>query len=154
MRVDLGQVFATRTGSFRLEWFALVAIVCGLASLIAPLGAAEHPLLRVGALLGVAGAIETLHGLRRSSFAAVRRAVTSGIITLLMAFLVLSAPFIAGTALILFVAVSFGLDAIGYLRALLRAVEPRTRLLAASPHSATSRFLSSCWSHIRSPQRG
>ena len=131
MRVDLGQVFTTRQGPLRLEWFSLVAVGCGVLSLVAPLGAAEQPLLRVGALLVLAGAIETVHGLRRESFPAVRRGVTSGIITLLMALLVMSAPFIAGTALIMFLAVSFALDAIGHGRTLLRVTEPRARLLAA-----------------------
>jgi uncharacterized membrane protein HdeD (DUF308 family) len=130
MRVDFGQVFAARPRSFRLEWFALVAIACGIGALIAPTGAAEQPLLRVGALLSVAGGIETIHALRRSSLAAVRRAVTSGIITLLMALLVINAPFIAGTALVLFLAVSFGLDAIGHGRTLFRATETRVRRFA------------------------
>ena len=130
MRVDLGHVLATRSRSFRLEWFALVAIACGVSALIAPMGAAEQPLLRVGALLAVAGGIETIHGLRRNSLIAVRRAVTSGIITLLMALLVINAPFIAGTALVLFLAISFGLDAVGHGRALLRATERRARLFA------------------------
>jgi len=130
MPVDLGQVFAARSRSFRLEWFALAAIACGVAALVAPLGDAEQPLLRVGALLALAGGIETIHGLRRSSFTAVRRTVTSGVITLLMALLVINAPFIAGTALVLFLAVSFGFDAIGHWRAFLRVTEPRARLFA------------------------
>jgi uncharacterized membrane protein HdeD (DUF308 family) len=130
MGVDLGRVFATRPRSFRLEWFALVAIACGVVALISPWGAAEQPLLRVGALLALVGGLETVHGLRRSSFAAVRRAVSSGIITLVMALLVINAPFIAGTALVLFLAVSFGLDAVGHGRALARAGEPRARLFA------------------------
>jgi uncharacterized membrane protein HdeD (DUF308 family) len=130
MREDLGHSLATRSRSFRLEWFALVAIACGVTALIAPLGAAEQPLLRVGALLAVAAGIETIHGLRRSGVTAVRRAVTSGLITLLMAVLVINSPFIAGTALVLFLAVSFGLDAIGHARALVNATEPRARLFA------------------------
>ena len=130
MRVDLGQAIAMRARQVRLEWFSLVAVACGVASLIAPRGAAEHPLLRVGALLALAGGIETLHGLRRSSFTAVRRAVTSGLITLLMALLVLNAPFIAGTALILFLAISFALDAIGHVRALWRAGDSGARSFA------------------------
>jgi len=130
MRADLGQVFATRSRSFTLEWLALVAIACGVTALIAPMGAAEQPLLRVGAILALAGGIETIHGLRRSSFTAVRRTVTSGVITLLMALLVINAPFIAGTALVLFLAVSFVFDAIGHGRAFLRATEPRARLFA------------------------
>ena len=141
MRMDLGQAFATRARQVRLEWFSLVAVVCGLASLIAPRGAAEHPLLRVGALLALAGGVETLHGLRRSTFPAVRRAVTSGLITLLMALLVVNAPFIAGTALILFLAITFALDAIGHARTLLQSAEPRARayaLLAALGDAAVA----------------
>ena len=105
-------------------------MVCGLFTLIAPLGAAEQPLLRVGALLALTGALETLHGLRRDTTTAVRRAVAGGVITLLMALLVINAPFIAGNALVLFLAVSFGLDAIGHIRAFWRSTEPRTRMLS------------------------
>jgi 3',5'-cyclic AMP phosphodiesterase CpdA/uncharacterized membrane protein HdeD (DUF308 family) len=141
MPIDLSHVFATRARQVRLEWFSLVAVLCGVASLIAPRGAAEHPLLRVGALLALAGGVETLHGLRRSSFSAVRRAVTSGLITLLMALLVMNAPFIAGTALVLFLAITFALDAVGHVRAFWRATESRARayaLLAALGDAAVS----------------
>ena len=141
MPIDLSHVFATRARQVRLEWFSLVAVLCGVASLIAPRGAAEHPLLRVGALLALAGGVETLHGLRRSSFSAVRRAVTSGLITLLMALLVMNAAFIAGTALVLFLAITFALDAVGHVRAFWRATESRARayaLLAALGDAAVS----------------
>jgi uncharacterized membrane protein HdeD (DUF308 family) len=65
-------------------------------------------------LLAVAGGLEVLHGVRRATPRAMRRAVTSGVITCLMALLVIGAPFIASTALVLFLAISFAADAIGY----------------------------------------
>ncbi len=131
MRVaDFRPVFASGSRPKRLEWLSLLVAACGVFALIAPLGAAEQPLLRVGALLALSGGVETLHGLRRDNYAAVRRAVTSGLITLLMALLVISAPFLAGTALVMFLAVSFALDAVGHCRALWRAADRRARWLA------------------------
>jgi uncharacterized membrane protein HdeD (DUF308 family) len=92
----------------------LVVAALGVLALLAPLGAAEEPLTRVGVLLAVAGGLEVLHGVRRATPRAMRRAVTSGVITCLMALLVIGAPFIASTALVLFLAISFAADAIGY----------------------------------------
>ena len=92
----------------------LVVAALGVLALLAPLGAAEEPLTRVGVLLAVAGGLEVLHGVRRATPSAMRRAVTSGVITCLMALLVIGAPFIASTALVLFLAISFAADAIGY----------------------------------------
>ena len=111
---------------------ALPLIVAGLGvlALLAPFGAAEQPLVRVGALLVTAGALEILHGVRRDDPAAVRRAIRSGIFTVLMAALVISAPFIAGGALIIFLSVSFLLDGIGALSTGWREIERRERLLA------------------------
>jgi calcineurin-like phosphoesterase family protein len=59
-----------------------------------------------------------------------RRAVTSGALTILMALVVVNAPFLAGTAIVLFLSGSFALDAIGYAGAAWRAAELRSRLLA------------------------
>jgi len=110
----------------------LPLVVAGLALLvlIAPLRAAQHPLLRVGALLALAGGLEVLHGFRRVGTDAVRRALTSGVITILMGLFVINAPFIAGTALVIFLAVSFAFDAAGYAAAAWRSTERRTRLLS------------------------
>jgi uncharacterized membrane protein HdeD (DUF308 family) len=108
----------------------LVVAVFGVLALLAPLGAAEQPLVRVGVLLGLTGLLEVLHGVRRASAEAMRRGVASGAITCLMAALVIGAPFIAGTALVLFLAVSFAADAIGYAAAAWRATPGRSRLLS------------------------
>jgi uncharacterized membrane protein HdeD (DUF308 family) len=108
-----------------------VVAVLGVLALIAPLGAAEEPLSRVGVLLAVAGGLEVLHGVRRATPAAMRRAVASGVITCLMALLVIGAPFIAGTALVLFLAISFAADAIGYVRTAWRSKPGAGRRLSA-----------------------
>jgi uncharacterized membrane protein HdeD (DUF308 family) len=110
---------------------SLVVAAIGLLSLIAPLRAAEQPLVRVGALLAVAGGLEVLHGVRRKESTAVRRAAMSGVLTVLMGLLVINAPYVAGTALVLFLAASFGLDAAGYVAAAWRSTERRARLLNA-----------------------
>jgi uncharacterized membrane protein HdeD (DUF308 family) len=109
----------------------LVVAGIGLLALIAPLRAAEQPLTRVGALLALAGGLEVLHGVRRTEAAALRRAVTSGVITVVMGLLVINAPYVAGTALVLFLAVSFALDAVGYVGTAWRSTEKRARLLNA-----------------------
>ena len=109
----------------------LVVAGIGLLALIAPLRDAEHPLTRVGALLAFAGGLEVLHGVRRAEAAALRRAVTSGVITVLMGLLVINAPYLAGTALVLFLAVSFALDAVGYAGTAWRSTGRRARLLNA-----------------------
>lgn len=105
--------------------------VIGLLALIAPLRAAERPLSRVGAVLALAGGLEVLHGVRRTEAAALRRAVTSGVITAVMGLLVINAPYVAGTALVLFLAVSFALDAVGDAGTARRSTERRARLLNA-----------------------
>jgi uncharacterized membrane protein HdeD (DUF308 family) len=109
----------------------LVVAVLGLLALLAPLGAAENPLVRVGVFLAFAGGLEVLHGVRRAAPAAMRRGVASGVISCLMALLVIGAPFIASTALVLFLAISFTADAIGYARATWRARPGRSRRLSA-----------------------
>lgn len=131
MRIsDLREVLASGKRPSHFGWLSGVVIGCGVLALLAPLGAAEQPLLRVGALLALTGALETLHGLRRDTSPAVRRAVAGGVITLLMALLVINAPFIAGNALVLFLAVSFAFDAIGHVRVFWRSTEPRSRTLS------------------------
>jgi len=110
---------------------SLAVAAIGLLAVIAPLRAAEQPLVPVGALLALAGGLEVLHGIRRKEAAAVRRAVTSGVITVLMGLLVISAPYVAGTALVVFLAASFGLDATGYVADAWRSTDRRARLLNA-----------------------
>jgi len=129
--VDIGQLLDTRPGRRQLGAFPLVVAALGVLALLAPLGAAEQPLLRVGALLAFAGGLEIVHGLRRAELGAMRRAVSGGGVTVVMALLVVNAPFIAGTALVLFLAVSFGLEGLRYGVAAWRSTEQRDRRLAA-----------------------
>src|SRR3954464_14649612 len=70
------------------------AVVSGFAllALAAPLGDAEEPLHRVGALLAIAGLLQILHGVRRADLGALRRAVGGGVLSTLMGLLVLSTP--------------------------------------------------------------
>ena len=103
----------------------------GLLALTAPLRAAEQPLQRVGALLVLVGVLEIQHGVRRADATAMRRAVTSGGITVLMALLVINAPYLVGTALVLFLAATFAMDAFGYVTTAWRARASRPRRLAA-----------------------
>src|SRR6478672_11736322 len=103
----------------------------GLMALLAPLGAAEQPLQRVGVLLAIVGALEIQHGVRRVNAAAMRQAVRSGVITVAMALLVINAPYLAGTALVLFLSISFAIDAVGYIGMAWRSTERRERLLTA-----------------------
>src|SRR5262245_20635898 len=105
-------------------------VILGLLALVAPLRDAEQPLLRVGALLGFGGALELLHAVRRSDAASLRRGLTSGVLTLLMSLLVINAPFLAGAAIVLLIAGSFGIDAVGYAVATWRATTTRTRVLS------------------------
>ena len=81
----------------------------GALALLAPLGDAEEPMHRVGALLVVGGALGVLHGIRRADSAALRRAVAAGVISILMGMLVLLAPYT--TALVPLLALAFALVA-------------------------------------------
>jgi uncharacterized membrane protein HdeD (DUF308 family) len=107
----------------------LVAVLSVLA-LVAPLGAAEHPLLRVGALLALVGILELLHTARRADAADLRRGLASGVLTLLMAILIINAPYLAETAIALLLAASFGIDAAGYAARAWRETTTRTRVIS------------------------
>jgi uncharacterized membrane protein HdeD (DUF308 family) len=130
LRPALRSIF--RAGVRPPEVTALSLVVAGsaLLALLAPFGPAAEPLTRVGVLLAVAGVLEVLHGLRRTTPAAVRRAIASGTTTILMALLVISSPFLAGTALVLFLALSFAIDGLGHLATAWRS-DGRHRTLAA-----------------------
>jgi uncharacterized membrane protein HdeD (DUF308 family)/3',5'-cyclic AMP phosphodiesterase CpdA len=104
-----------RRGLRAIGPFPLVVSVFGVLALLAPFGAAEQPLRRVGALLAVGGALQILHGVRRADDAALKRAVTGGVFSTLMGLLVLVAPDTASAALVLFLAITFAMDGIGYL---------------------------------------
>lgn len=109
---------------------AFVVAVIGFAvlALLAPFGDAEQPLRRVGVLLVFGGALEVLHGIRRADTAALRRAVTSGAVSLLMGLMVISAFSLAGAALVLLLAITFAIDGLGYIGAARRSAG-RQRLL-------------------------
>jgi hypothetical protein len=111
----------------------LVVSAFGLLALLAPLGDAEQPLQRVGALLATGGGLQVLHGVRRADGTAVRRAVAGGVISILMGLLLLLAPYT--TALVLLLAIAFGLDGLGYL-AHARRSSGQQRLLAGTAAGA------------------
>ena len=103
----------------------------GLLALAAPLGGAEYPASRVGALLAIAGAVEALHSLRRSTAASRRHATTSAIISMAIALFLISAPFVAAEALRLLIAGWFALDAIRQAVLLVRGRERNEQPIAA-----------------------
>ena len=107
----------------------IVVAVFGVIALLAPLGAAEHPLQRVGALLAFGGGLQVLHGIRRAESAALRRAVAAGVISILMGLLVLAAADMQASALVLILALTFAVDGLGYVRAA-RQTTDRRRTLA------------------------
>ena len=113
----------------RASMLAVVVAAFGVLALLAPLGQAEHPETRAGVLLAIGGALEILHGVRRADSAALRRAVASGSLSLLMGVLVLSAPYFAGRALVLLLAVTFAIDGLNSVIAAWRS-QGRHRLLA------------------------
>ena len=66
---------------------------------------------RVGLLLVLAAGLELRHSLRRSTAAGQRAAWVGGAITLAMGLLLINAPYFASTAIVLFLAGWFGLEA-------------------------------------------
>ncbi len=120
--------------------FPIALTIFGLLALAAPLGGAEQPLRRVGALLALGGGLQVLHGVRRAETAALRRAVAAGVLSLLMGLLVLLAPFTAAPVLVAAVAITFALDGLGYAAAARRSSGRRRQLawLAAGADGATA----------------
>ena len=131
MRVDVPALKPPTGNRLVLGALPLLVAALGLLALTAPLRAAEQPLQRVGVLLGLVGVLEIQHGVRRPDAAAIRRAVMSGVITMLMALLVINAPYLVGTALVLFLAASFTIDAFGYISTAWRSRAPQPRKRAA-----------------------
>jgi uncharacterized membrane protein HdeD (DUF308 family) len=103
---------------------ALVVTAFGVLALLAPFGHAEQPVTRAGALLALGGALELLHGVRRAEAAALRRALISGGVSLLMGLLVFSAPYFAGRALVVLLSVTFAIDGLSSLAAARRLEGP------------------------------
>jgi hypothetical protein len=106
---------------------AIVLLVLALLALATPLGRAEHPATRVGGLLAIAATIEALHGVRRSTAAARRRALASAAITFAVAVFLINAPFVAAGALRTLLAGWFALDAIRYAGVAWRATDAQDR---------------------------
>src|SRR3954447_3705808 len=127
--------------------FPVVVAAFALLALLAPLGAAEEPLRRVGALLTIGGGLQVLHGVRRADAAALRRAVAGGVISILMGLLVLAAPDTAAAALALFLAITFAIDGVGYLSTARRSTGRARSLawLAAGADLATAVALLVLW---------
>jgi uncharacterized membrane protein HdeD (DUF308 family)/3',5'-cyclic AMP phosphodiesterase CpdA len=92
----------------------IVAILLAVLALLAPLSLDEvHG--RIGFLLVLASLLEIAHGFRRSTLQGQRAAWFGGGVTLAMGLLLLAAPYFAVAALLIFLAGSFGIDAVRYL---------------------------------------
>lgn len=91
---------------------ALGALLLALLALVAPLGEADVP-ARVGVLLLLCGAVEIVHALRRRHDADRRRAWTHGAGSVVLGVLLINAPLLAGSALIVLLVAGLGLDAAG-----------------------------------------
>ena len=105
--------------------------VLGLLALVSPLGAAESPAPRVGFLLAIAAAFEALHGIRRSTAAARREASMGALISMVIALLLINAPYLAGAALVAAMAGFFFVDAVRYGLSAWRETDAESRRLAA-----------------------
>ncbi len=108
----------------------LATILLGLLALVSPLGAAVSPAPRIGFLLALAAAFEVLHGLRRSSVADRRQASMSALISMVIALILINAPFIAGAALLAGMAIFFAVDAARYAVRAARQTDAADRRLA------------------------
>ena len=127
--MNLARLFPAGRRPPALAVLPVIAAINALLALLAPLGAAEDPLVRVGVLLALTGGLEVLHSIRRAESEALYRGVTSGATSILMGLLVVSAPFLVGTALLILLALSFAIDGLGYVRTAWRT-EGRSRTLA------------------------
>jgi hypothetical protein len=132
----------------RLGLGAVTVLLAGLTA-ATPLLSGETPLRLVGALLVLAGALELLHGLRRVGPDAQRSAFRSGAFTLGMGLLVLAAPALVGSAVVLFLAASFFVDGLRWLAELgrLRRLGQATlrAALAAAGNMAVAGLLGLFW---------
>ena len=108
-----------------------VTLLLALLALVSPLGAAESPAPRVGFLLAFAASLEVLHGIRRPTAAARRKASIGALISMVIALLLINAPYLAGAALMAAMAGFFFVDAVRYALNVWRETDPRSRRLAA-----------------------
>ena len=106
---------------------ALLAVL----ALLTPFGESQSPATRVGFLLAIAAALEVLHGIRRSTAASRREASTGAVISIVIAVLLINAPFLASTVLLVVMAGFILLDAARYGMVALRASDRSARGFAA-----------------------
>jgi 3',5'-cyclic AMP phosphodiesterase CpdA/uncharacterized membrane protein HdeD (DUF308 family) len=137
-----------RPGATELGLGAVTLLLAGVTA-ATPLLSGDTPLKLVGALLILAGTLELLHSLRRVDPDAQQGASRSASLTLAMGFLILLAPVLVGSAVVLLLAVSFCVDGIRRLGELRR---PGKRghatawdALAAAGNLATAGLLGLLW---------
>ena len=109
-----------------------IALALGVLALLAPLSRIEVQ-GRVGLLLVLAAVLEIVHGFRRSTAGGQRAAWVGGTITLAMGVLLLNMPYLASTAIGLFLAGWFGLDGVRYLAGAFYRKDARRSALAWIP---------------------
>jgi 3',5'-cyclic AMP phosphodiesterase CpdA/uncharacterized membrane protein HdeD (DUF308 family) len=89
---------------------ALAVLVLAVLALATPLAGVDVA-FRVGVILILAAVLEVAHGFRRSTAAAQRAAWAGGVITLAMGVLLVNAPYLASSAVLIGFAGWYGLDA-------------------------------------------
>lgn len=94
--------------------FIAIAVMLGILSLIAPIWPEGHLEPRVGGLLILAGILEIFHGFRRATGEERRSAWFSSAVTLTFGILLVNASLLMGTALIIFIVITFCTDGIKY----------------------------------------
>jgi uncharacterized membrane protein HdeD (DUF308 family) len=104
------------------QWMALLSAALALFAVLAPWMARTAPVERVGVLLAIAAVVEIAHGFRRSGAAAQRSAWFNGFVTLAMGVLLINAPWVAGTALVLLLAGWFLFDSVRHLAGAIRGL--------------------------------
>jgi uncharacterized membrane protein HdeD (DUF308 family) len=100
--------------------FALPTFALGLLALAAPLSPAEHPAVRVGWLLALAGCVEIVHGLRRTDTDGQRGSTGGATVTIALAILLINAPYFVAGGLSVLVAAWFAIDAVRHATRLVR----------------------------------
>src|SRR4029453_812283 len=109
---------------------AAATCILGLLALASPLGPAETPAPRLGFLLALAALFEVFHGIRRSSASSRRQASIGAVLSMVIALLLINAPFLAGAAVLAGMAGFFLIDAVRYGIAALRGTDTRGRWLS------------------------
>ena len=99
----------------------------GVMAILSPLGPSETPTPRIGGLLAIAALFEVVHGMRRATAAAQRKASFGAVLSLVIALLLINAPFLAGAAVLAGMAGFFVVDAVRYAIAIFREDDARSR---------------------------